>query len=70
VNELLLSSIKWPAGGGIRHTEIQTAEPFVQYPSSSDVEVATGTLKRYKSLGPDRNPPELIQAGRGGGIRF
>jgi hypothetical protein len=49
--------------GGIRQTEIQTAEPFVPEPSISEVEVAIGKLKRYKSLGADQIPAELIQAG-------
>jgi hypothetical protein len=46
--------------GGIRHTEIQTAEPFVPEPSISEVEVAIGKLKRYKLLGADQIPAELI----------
>jgi hypothetical protein len=49
VDELLLSTIKCPAGGGIRQTEIQTAEPFVPEPSISEVEVVIGKLKRCKS---------------------
>jgi hypothetical protein len=48
---------------GIRQTEIQTADPFVPEPSMSEVEVAIGKLKRYKSPGADRIPAELIQAG-------
>jgi hypothetical protein len=49
--------------GGIRQTEIQTAEPFVPEPSISEVEVAISKLKRYKSTGADQIPAELIQAG-------
>jgi hypothetical protein len=45
------------------HTEIQIAEPFVPEPSISEVEVAIGKLKRYKSPGADQIPAELIQAG-------
>jgi hypothetical protein len=45
VEELLLSTIKCPAGGDIRQTEIQKAEPFVLEPSISEVEVAIGKLK-------------------------
>jgi hypothetical protein len=41
------------------------AEPFVPEPSSSEVEVAIGKLKRYKSPGVDQIPAELIQAGGG-----
>jgi hypothetical protein len=51
--------------GGIRQTEIQTAEPFVPEPSISEVEVAIGKLKRCKLPGADQIPVELIQAGRG-----
>jgi hypothetical protein len=35
----------------------------VPQPSSSEVEVAIGKLKRYKSPGVDQIPAELIQAG-------
>jgi hypothetical protein len=42
-----------------------TAEPFVPKPSSSEVEVAIGKLKRYKSPAVDQIPAELIQAGGG-----
>jgi hypothetical protein len=42
---------------------MHTAEPFVPEPSSSEVEVAIGKLKRYKSPGVDHIPAELIQAG-------
>jgi hypothetical protein len=49
--------------GGVRQTEMHTAEPFVPEPSSSEVEVATGVLKRYKSPGVEQIPAELIQAG-------
>jgi hypothetical protein len=49
--------------GGVRQTEIHTAEPFVPEPSASEVEVATGKLKSYKSPGVDQIPAELIQAG-------
>jgi hypothetical protein len=49
--------------GGVRQTEMHTAEPFVPKPSASEVEAAIGKLKRYKSPGVDRIPAELIQAG-------
>jgi hypothetical protein len=61
VDELLQSTIVCPVG--IRQTEIQTAEPFVPEPSISEVEVAIGNLKRYKSPGVDQILAELIQAG-------
>jgi hypothetical protein len=49
--------------GGIRRTEIRTAEPFVPEPSAAEVEVAIRKFKRYKAPGSDRIPAELIQAG-------
>jgi hypothetical protein len=49
--------------GGVRQTEIHTAQPFVPEPSASEVEDAIGKLKRYKSPGVDQIPAELIQAG-------
>jgi hypothetical protein len=42
---------------------MHTAEPFVADASASEVEVAIGKLKRYKSPGVDQTPIELIQAG-------
>jgi hypothetical protein len=50
-------------GGGVRQTEMHTAEPFVPEPSASEVEVAIEKLKRYKSPGVDQSPAKLIQAG-------
>jgi hypothetical protein len=50
--------------GGVRQTELHTAEPFVLQPCKSEVEVAIGNLKRYKSSGGDQIPAELIRAGR------
>jgi hypothetical protein len=49
--------------GGVRQTEMHTAEPFVPQPSASEVEIAIGKLKRYKSPGVDQIRPELVQAG-------
>jgi hypothetical protein len=49
--------------GGVRHTEMHTAELFVPEPSALEVEVAIGKLKRYKSPGVDQIAAELIQAG-------
>jgi hypothetical protein len=49
--------------GGVRQTEIHTAEPFVPESSASEAGVAIGKLKRYKSRGVDQIPGELIQAG-------
>jgi hypothetical protein len=34
---------------GVRQTKMHIAEPFVTEPSASEVEVAIGKLKRYKS---------------------
>jgi hypothetical protein len=50
-------------GGGVRQTEIHTAEPFVPEPSICEDEVAIEKLKWYRSLGLDQIPKELIQAG-------
>jgi hypothetical protein len=69
VDELLLSTIECPAGGGIRQTEIQIAAPFVPEPNFSEVEVTIGKLKSYKSPGADQIPVELIQARKAGNIR-
>jgi hypothetical protein len=55
--------LKVHGAGGVRQTEIHTAEPFVPGPSASEVEVAIGKLKRYKPPGVDEIPAELIQAG-------
>jgi hypothetical protein len=49
--------------GGVRQTEIHTAEPFVPEPSASEVEVAVVKLKRYRSPGVYQIPAELIEAG-------
>jgi hypothetical protein len=43
--------------GGVRQTEMHTAEPFVPEPSGSEVLVVIGRL------GVDEIPAELIQAG-------
>jgi hypothetical protein len=40
--------------GGVRQTEIHTAEPFVPEPSAFEFEVTTGNLKRCKSPGSDQ----------------
>jgi hypothetical protein len=47
--------------GVVRQTEVRTAEPFVPDPSSSEVVVAIGKLKRYKSPGVDEISAELIK---------
>jgi hypothetical protein len=56
-----LLNVQWV--GGIRQTDIQTAEPLVPEPSISEVEVSIYKLRRYKSPGADQIPAELIQAG-------
>jgi hypothetical protein len=48
----------------VGQTEIHAAEPLVPEPSSFEVEIAIGKLKRYKSPFIDQIPAELIQAGR------
>jgi hypothetical protein len=45
--------------GGVRQTEMHTAKLFVPQPSASEAEVATGNLRRYKSLGVDQFPVKL-----------
>jgi hypothetical protein len=59
--KLMLLNVQGP--GGIRQTEIQTAEPFVPEPSAAEVEVAIRKMKRYKAPGSDQIPAELIQRG-------
>jgi hypothetical protein len=49
--------------GGVRQTEMHTAEPFLPEPSASEFEVATGKPKRSKYPCVDQIPAELIQAG-------
>jgi hypothetical protein len=49
--------------GGVRQTEMHTAKPFVPEATASEVEVAVGKLKRFKSPGVNQIPDELIQAG-------
>jgi hypothetical protein len=49
--------------GGVRQTEMHTAEPFVPEPSASEAEVPIGKLKSYISPGFDQIPSELIPAG-------
>jgi hypothetical protein len=56
-----LSNVHGPCG--VREGEMHTAEPFVPEPSASEAEIAIGKFKRYKSLGVDHIPAELIQAG-------
>jgi hypothetical protein len=51
------------AVGGVRQTEMRTAEPFVSEPSDSETEVAIGKLKRYKPPDIDQISAELIQSG-------
>jgi hypothetical protein len=63
VEELILSARDVQGAGGIRQTEIHTAEPFVPEPSAAEVEVVIRKLKRYKLPGSDQIPAELIQAG-------
>jgi hypothetical protein len=50
--------------GGVWQTDMHTAEPFVPEPSASDVEVAIGKLRRYRSPGAYQILAELIQTER------
>jgi hypothetical protein len=49
--------------GGIKQTNIHTAEPFVPESSVAEFEVAIRKLKSYKAPGSDQIPAELFQAG-------
>jgi hypothetical protein len=42
---------------------MHTAEPFVPQPSASEVEVAVGKYKLYKSAGVYQVPAELFHTG-------
>jgi hypothetical protein len=55
--------LKVHGAGGVRQTEMHTAETFVPEPSASEVQAAIGKLKRYKPPSVDQIPAELIQAG-------
>jgi hypothetical protein len=57
-----LLNVHWE--GGVRQTEMHTAEPFVPQPSASEVEAAIGKPERYKSPGVYQIQIEIIQAGR------
>jgi hypothetical protein len=45
----------------VRQTEIHTSEQLAPEPSSFEVEIDIGKLKRYKLPGIDQIPAELIQ---------
>jgi hypothetical protein len=49
--------------GCVVQNEMHTGEQFVPEPSASEVEVAIGKQKRYKSSGVDEIPAAHIQAG-------
>jgi hypothetical protein len=68
-NNYLYQLLNVQGPGGIRQTEIHTAEPYVPDPSAAEVEVAIRKMKRYRGPGSDQIPAELIQAG-GGNIAF
>jgi hypothetical protein len=46
----------------VRQREIHTTEQLIHEPSSFEAEIIAERLKRYKSLGIDQIPAELIQA--------
>jgi hypothetical protein len=50
--------------GGVRQTEMHTAELSVPQPSASKVEVVIWKLKRYKSPNVEQIQETLIQAGK------
>jgi hypothetical protein len=50
-------------GVHVRQMDIHTAEPLVPEPSLVEAKIAIGKLKRYKSLGTDQIPAELIKGG-------
>jgi len=47
----------------VRQTEIRSAMILVPEPIPFEIEIATESLRRYKSPGTDQIPAELIQAG-------
>jgi hypothetical protein len=49
--------------GGVRQTEMHTAEPFMSDRSASEIAVAIGNLIPYKSPGVDQIPSEIVQSG-------
>jgi hypothetical protein len=59
-------NVHW--AGGVRQTEMHTAEAFVPERSAAEVEVAVGKLKSYKSPGFDQISAELFS--RRGSIAF
>jgi hypothetical protein len=69
VEELLLLAVQCTWAGGVRQSEMHTAEPFLPELSALGAEVAVGKPKRHKLPGFDQIPAELIQAG-GGNIVF
>jgi hypothetical protein len=47
----------------VRQMDIHIPEPLVPETSLVKVEIATGKSKRYKSLGADQIPAELVNTG-------
>jgi hypothetical protein len=47
----------------VRQREIHTSKPLVLEPSTLEVEIAILMLKKYKSLGIEQFPAELIPTG-------
>jgi hypothetical protein len=46
--------------GGVRQTEIHAAEPFVAWPSASEVEAVIAKSKTYEAPGVEQVPAQLI----------
>jgi hypothetical protein len=56
VEEYFCQVLNVHGAGGIRQTEIHTAEPFVPEPSATEVEIAIRKLKSYQAPGSDQIP--------------
>jgi hypothetical protein len=56
-----LQQLKLHCVNEFRQTEIQTGEPIVPYPSSSEFELAIEKLKSHKSAGIDQISVEMFK---------
>jgi hypothetical protein len=62
-NNLFFQLLNVRKAGGLRQTEMHTAEPFVSGSSASEVEVAFVNLKYYKFPAVDQIPAQMFHAG-------